>query len=169
MKKCENNSARAWVPQVTLSLSLLTISAILLASSFKAAPTGDSGLNASVASANDLDIAPRNIGQTSPRPGPASSPAGAPFTFDNTGSLNTARGVHTATLLPNGKVLVAGGYGSGVFASAELYDPASGSWSATGSLHTARYGCTATLLPNGKVLVAGGFDGMCSRTSAGLY
>ena len=64
---------------------------------------------------------------------------------------------HTATLLPNGKVLVAGGYdSSGTLASAELYDPASGTWTATGSLATARVCHTATLLPNGKVLVAGG-------------
>src|SRR5206468_8950156 len=87
------------------------------------------------------------------------SPADAPFTFDNTGTLATARQVHTATLLPNGKVLVAGGLGpSGDLASAELYDPASGTWSATGSLVTVRYGHTATLLPNGKVLVAGGLS-----------
>ena len=60
-------------------------------------------------------------------------------------------------MLPNGKVLVAGGdNGSGYLASAELYDPASGTWTATGSLNTARYCHTATLLPNGKVLVAGG-------------
>ena len=46
---------------------------------------------------------------------------------------------HTATLLPSGKVLVAGGYdGSGVLSSAELYDPASGTWTATGSMSTAR-------------------------------
>ena len=64
---------------------------------------------------------------------------------------------HTATLLPSGKVLVAGGSNSGCnLSSAELYDPATGTWSSTGSLVTARVGHTATLLPTGKVLVAGG-------------
>ena len=64
---------------------------------------------------------------------------------------------HTATLLPNGKVLVAGGDAvAQPLASAELYDPASGTWTPTGSLNTARSEHTATLLPNGKVLVAGG-------------
>ena len=62
-------------------------------------------------------------------------------TWTATGSLNTARYCHTATLLPNGKVLVAGGYdgNSGYLTSAELYDPATGTWTATGSLNTARY------------------------------
>src|SRR5436190_1091698 len=105
-------------------------------------------------------------------PGATSSnsdePAGGTWTF--TGSLNTARGSHTATLLPNGKVLVAGGInGSGVLASAELYDPASGTWTTTGSLNSARFQHTATLLPNGKVLVAGGFDGSRFLASAELY
>ena len=60
-------------------------------------------------------------------------------TWSATGSLTTARCRPTATLLPNGKVLVAGGAGtSGILASAELYDPANGTWSATGSLNTAR-------------------------------
>ena len=69
-----------------------------------------------------------------------------------TGSLNTARAFHTATLLPNGKVLVAGGVDSDItFASAELYDPATGAWTRTGSLDQGRYLHTATLLPNGKV------------------
>ena len=92
-----------------------------------------------------------------------------PNTFANTGSLAAARVVHTATLLPNGKVLVAGGSGnSGFFASAELYDPASGTWTATGSLAAARQTHTATLLPNGKVLVTGGLNGS-NLTSAELY
>ena len=82
--------------------------------------------------------------------------AGQSGTWTETGSLNTARDQHTATLLPNGKVLVAGGMATARLASAELYDPASGTWTATGSLATARYDHTATLLPNGKVLVAGG-------------
>src|SRR5262245_34949082 len=71
---------------------------------------------------------------------------------------------HTATLLPNGKVLVAGGAlfdpdsGTESLSSADLYDPATGIWSGTGSLGTARAYHTATLLPNGKVLVVGGYD-----------
>src|SRR5947207_15254037 len=82
---------------------------------------------------------------------------GGPVNFFITGSLATARNGHTATLRPNGKVLVAGGQnGNSILTSAELYDPASGTWSATGSLATARAFHTATLLPNGKVLVAGG-------------
>src|SRR5438105_14028919 len=84
--------------------------------------------------------------------------AGQSGTWTPTGSLATARYGHTATLLPNGKVLVAGGgdsFGQEV-ASAELYDPATGLWTATGSMSTARVNYTATLLPNGKVLVAGG-------------
>ena len=90
-----------------------------------------------------------------------------------TGSLATARDAHTATLLPNGQVLVAGGENtsnsSSYLASAELYDPASGTWSATGSRATARVLVTATLLPNGQVLVAGGEDSGGALASAELY
>ncbi|HXX74682.1 MAG TPA: kelch repeat-containing protein [Nitrospiraceae bacterium] len=75
-----------------------------------------------------------------------------------TNNLTSARGYHTATLLPNGTVLVAGGNGSnGLLTSAEVYNPATGQWTATGNLTVARAGHTATLLPNGTVLVAGGF------------
>ena len=80
--------------------------------------------------------------------------------------MRTALWARTATLLPDGRVLVAGGYnGTTPVASAELYDPATGLWTLTGSLAIIRYGHTATLLPNGKVLVTGGFE----NPSAELY
>jgi hypothetical protein len=76
-----------------------------------------------------------------------------------TASMTTARELHTATLLADGRLLVAGGFGpSNWTASAEIYDPASGTWTATDSLATARCCHTATLLPDGRVLVAGGYD-----------
>jgi hypothetical protein len=69
--------------------------------------------------------------------------------------MTAPRGRHTATLLPNGKVLIAGGNGN---ANAELYDPVMGTFTATnGPMSTARDFATATLLPNGKVLIAGGY------------
>ena len=61
--------------------------------------------------------------------------------------------LHTATLLPDGKVLAAGGTAS---TTTELYDPVTGNWTATGTLNAARIYHTATLLPNGKTIVAGG-------------
>jgi N-acetylneuraminic acid mutarotase len=91
--------------------------------------------------------------------------------WSNTGSLQTARYGHSATLLPSGKVLVAGGFNdSGYLSSSQLYDPTTGNWSSTGSLIIARGGQRATLLPSGKVLVVGGADnsGTASR-SAELY
>jgi N-acetylneuraminic acid mutarotase len=96
-------------------------------------------------------------------------------TWSVTGSLNDKRYNGDATLLPNGMVLVAGGYESdfrgGTLASAELYNPDTGTWSLTGSLSTARYSNSTTLLPNGNVLVAGGFNGDLedSLASAELY
>jgi len=73
--------------------------------------------------------------------------------------MGTARGDHTATLLRSGKVLVAGGFWRyhGLFSSAELYDPTSGTWTATDSMRQKRAFSTATLLPRGWVLVAGGY------------
>ena len=67
--------------------------------------------------------------------------------------MGTGRYDHRATLLSSGKVLVTGGSGD---TSAELYDPATGTWTDTGSMSTERILHTATLLPSGKVLVAGG-------------
>jgi N-acetylneuraminic acid mutarotase len=79
--------------------------------------------------------------------------------FFATGSMNNSRSSHTATLLQNGKVLVAGGFATtGETGSAELYDQSTGTWTVTGSLNTGRQEHTATLLQNGKVLVAGGYS-----------
>jgi len=80
-----------------------------------------------------------------------------PTSPDCPGDLNEARAAHSATLLPDGKVLVAGGGTDNVVRkSAELYDPATGAWSLTKQLNIGREGQGAALLPNGTVLVAGG-------------
>jgi hypothetical protein len=84
--------------------------------------------------------------------------------------MATARRDHTATLLPSGQVLVAGGTSSsGPLASAELYDPVSNTWSAAGTMVNQRDYHTATLLPSGKVLVAGGTSGAIIFNAAQLY
>src|SRR5215471_4311936 len=99
--------------------------------------------------------------------------------WTNTGPLNIARtanriGHSTVTLLANGQVLAAGGIvyqvsANGAVASAELFDPASGTWTLTGSLPGPRSDHSATLLLNGNVLVAGGTDGTNNLSSALLY
>lgn len=102
--------------------------------------------------------------------------------FDPTGitmipaaSLITGRYLHSATLikLADGtfRVLVVGGLDAAFneVASAELYDPTLGTWTATGSLATARHGHIATLMPNGQVLVMGGLNGNLTLSSAELY
>ncbi|HKE29577.1 MAG TPA: kelch repeat-containing protein [Bryobacteraceae bacterium] len=105
--------------------------------------------------------------------------------FSSTGNMLSGRSWHTITLLPDGKVLAAGGetdscssngcFSAGTLATAELYDPASGTFSPTGSMAQAREGHTATLLNDGRVLLAGGsfFSGInacCGTTaSAELY
>ena len=81
------------------------------------------------------------------------------LTSTPTGNMTIPRCAETATLLPNGKVLFAGGQTLGVVtATAELYDPISGTFASTGSMSVARSGHTAVLLPNGMVLIAGGED-----------
>src|SRR5262249_22145150 len=91
-------------------------------------------------------------------------------------NMLTARHSHTATLLANGRVLVAGGFSTTQNASlrsAEIYDPATNTWTSTGLLNTSRDTYTATLLPSGQVLVAGGVSVTGSNgfvvSSAELY
>jgi hypothetical protein len=90
--------------------------------------------------------------------------AQTPGTFGPTGSMTIPRVSHTATLLTNGKVLIAGGiqtvsnpgYSELVTATAELYDPATGAFTPTGSMSIGVYNHTATLLADGRVLITGG-------------
>ncbi|AYZ95730.1 putative Ig domain-containing protein [Burkholderia dolosa] len=86
-------------------------------------------------------------------------------------NMSASRRYHTATLLPDGTVLVAGGYnGSSYLSSAELYHPDTKTWESVASMSSARYRHTATLLPDGTVLVAGGYHSSSGYlSSAELY
>src|SRR5215467_2550097 len=76
----------------------------------------------------------------------------APEWTGNSAPLSTPRGQHSATVLSDGKVLIAGGEtGNNAIASAERYDPARNAWTDAGTLKTARYQHAATLLTTGKV------------------
>ncbi len=90
---------------------------------------------------------------------------GPPNTWVATGEMTAARSGQTATTLRNGEVLVAGGGN----ASADLYNPATRTFSATGRMPVSVAGATATLLPSGKVLVAGGRHGGRQVANAELY
>lgn len=93
----------------------------------------------------------------------------SPGVASPTGGLAGGRAFHTATLLPTGKVLIAGGYDGNSLGTAELYDPATYSFTATGSMATPRDNHTATLLANGKVLIIGGNSYGTSTATAELY
>ena len=93
------------------------------------------------------------------------------------GSLHSAtpmlepRSGHCATLLPDGKVLIAGGMrrNQDFYKSAELYDPATGKFQPTGEMSVGRVGTIAVLLRSGKVLIAGGWVGHGATDSAEFY
>ena len=100
-----------------------------------------------------------------------------PSPFIPVGGPLTERTLYTATRLPDGRVLIAGGENSSgnVLGSAEIYDPATQTFTATGRMTTPRAEHTATLLPNGQVLIAGGvyfdtnFNNFTTLASAELY
>ena len=132
----------------------LTSTATWTSSSPSVATIGSTGLATAVA-----------LGQTTIHASASGVNGSTPLTvtgpvFLQVGNLHTARTGFTATRLADGRVLVVGGEnvsGNQMFASAEIYDPATSTFSPTGSLFNARALHTATLLPNGTVLIAGGF------------
>lgn len=95
------------------------------------------------------------------------------FTFDALPDLGTPRSGHTATLLADGRVLIAGGYNAyfAADAGAELYDPATGTTTPTGPLNIGREGAVAVMLADGRVLIAGGYNAAAGRhqRSAEIY
>jgi len=99
-------------------------------------------------------------------PEPASAGAVSPAS-----PMLEPRSGHSATLLLNGKVLIAGGMrrNQDFYRSAELYDPVSGKFESTGAMSLARVGHAAVLLRSGKVLIAGGWIGHGATDSAELY
>jgi hypothetical protein len=79
-------------------------------------------------------------------------------TWSLTGTMGATRSYHTATMLPDGRVLVTGGLDAlRTTATSEIYDPATGAWTLTGAMLTPRYWFDAAALPDGRVLVAGGY------------
>ncbi len=128
-------------------------------------PTGNMALNREAHAATLLDdgrvlitggLIPAGISWVAVQDSEIYDPASG--TFTSAGKMSIARAFHTATLLPNGKVLVAGGgYLSGPDGStAELFDPSTGTFTLTDSMSVPRSSGTATLLPSGKVLMTGG-------------
>jgi hypothetical protein len=128
------------------------------------APTSISLRTAAVAVADNAPRSPQGIAVT--------GYGGGPDAWVPVGPMSAAREHFTATLLPDGQVLMAGGQSqtANSLASAELYNPATRSFSPTGSLSTARSDPAAALLPDGKVLITGGLtSNFIALSSAELY
>jgi N-acetylneuraminic acid mutarotase len=163
--------AQAKERRVTRPLSLaLIVAAVALALVASAALLVGSGV------VKLSSTAPSTTANTTPVTAPSTAPTSPPTpraaAWIPTGSMNETRSQYTTTLLANGKVLVTGGGSSGggdAVASAELYDPATGTWTSTGAMLEAwPEAPSATRLADGKVLIAGGWSGY-ARASAEVY
>ena len=124
--------------------------------------------DAAVANANYPESA---IAKSGPA---AASPVGSLVSMSlfapQTPAMTSARRGHTATRLPDGRVLIAGGQNAdGTLNQTEIYNPTTGTFSASANMNTARADHSATLLPNGHVLIAGGFNGASAVTTTEIF
>ncbi len=98
----------------------------------------------------------------------SSSTWGASGTWSALANVHSARDGHTATLLSNGNVVVAGGENNNlVISSTEVFSPTTGSWTVSGNLNVARANAGAILLPSGMVMIAGGCTSNCQAGTTG--
>ncbi len=142
-------SSGTWLPVSTMTEPRAGASSVLLADS-RVLFTGGTGTAGVLASAELF---------------------GGGGTFSATASMAVGRSGHTSVLLPDGRVLVAGGTTAAGTAidSAELYDPASGSWVSAGTMVEPRSGHTASVLQDGRVLLAGGENGGTASATLEIY
>ena len=142
--KCEEDATPAAIPEKALAMMRPSRTPLYL------------GIGGAVVVVALIVLLALNRGGSGEKPQAALPPVG---TWRQAPDLASIRGTTTAVVLPDGKVLVAGGgVGAIPLNTAEIFDPAAGTWKPTGPLNQARRGHTAVLLADGRVLVAGGRD-----------